>query len=201
VIARQNVDVSDLPTLAFGPAATLWWAVIGLLAIEGTALAMVGAAYFYLRGVIATWPPPGTPPPALGAASAEVVILLVSVGPMMLVDGASRRRWLSLTRIGLSVVVLCGFVSMGLRALQFAGALHCRWDSHAYGSVIWFLLGMHAAHVVTSTLENVLLLAVLFRHAEPKDFVDAQVGAVYWYFIVAAWIGVYGLVYLVPRWS
>jgi cytochrome c oxidase subunit III len=201
MISRRSVDVSDLPTIAFGSAATLWWAVVGLLAIEGTALAMVGASYFYLRGVIPAWPPPGTPPPALGAATAEVVILVVSVGPMMLVDGAARRQWLSLTRIGLGLGVLFGCVSMGLRALQFAGALHCRWDSHAYGSVIWFLLGMHAAHVITSTLENGLLLAALFHHPEPKDFVDAQVGAMYWYFIVAAWIGVYGLVYLVPQWS
>jgi cytochrome c oxidase subunit III len=90
VIPRRTVDVSGLPTMAFGPAASLWWAVVGLLAIEGTALAMVGASYIYLRGAIPAWPPPGTPRPALGAATAEVVILLVSVGPMMLVDGASR---------------------------------------------------------------------------------------------------------------
>ena len=90
---------------------------------------------------------------------------------------------------------------MGLRALQFAGALNCRWDTNAYGSLVWLLLGMHAAHVITSTAENALLLAVLFRHVERKDFVDAHVNAFYWYFVVATWIGVYALVYLVPRWS
>ena len=66
---------------------------------------------------------------------------------------------------------------------------------------VWLLLGMHATHLITSTIENALLLAVLISHVEEKDFVDAHVNAFYWYFVVAAWIGVYGFVYMVPRWS
>jgi cytochrome c oxidase subunit III len=198
---RPLLDVSGLPAIGFGSTATLWWGVVGLLAIEGTALAMVGAAYLYLRGNFDTWPPAGTAPPDIWAATAELVVLLASLGPMMLVDGASRRQWLSLTRIGLALGVLFGCASMGLRALQFADALNCRWDTNAYGSLIWLLLGMQAAHVLTSTVENALVLAVLVRHVEPKDFVDAHVNAVFWYFVVATWLAVYALVYLVPRWS
>jgi cytochrome c oxidase subunit III len=48
---------------------------------------------------------------------------------------------------------------------------------------------------------HALLLAVLIWHMEAKDFVDAHVNAFYWYFVVATWVGVYALVYLVPRWS
>jgi cytochrome c oxidase subunit 3 len=200
-VSRRSLDVSALPTIAYGPRATIWWGVLGLMAIEGTALAIVGVTYLYLRQNFATWPPAGTPLPALGAATGELGVLLASVVPMAFVDWLARREQRRLVAIGLGVMVLFGLASIGLRALQFAGALGCRWDSNAYGSVVWTLLGMHAAHVVTSTLENALLMAVLVvGPVERKDFVDAHVNAFYWYFIAAIWIPTYALVYLAPRW-
>jgi cytochrome c oxidase subunit III len=200
-VSRRSLDVSALPTIAYGPRATIWWGVLGLMAIEGTALAIVGVTYLYLRQNFATWPPAGTPLPVLGAATGELGVLLASVVPMAFVDWLARREQRRLVAIGLGVMVLFGLASIGLRALQFAGALGCRWDSNAYGSVVWTLLGMHAAHVVTSTLENALLMAVLVvGPVERKDFVDAHVNAFYWYFIAAIWIPTYALVYLAPRW-
>jgi heme/copper-type cytochrome/quinol oxidase subunit 3 len=60
---------------------------------------------------------------------------------------------------------------------------------------------MHAAHVITSTIENALLLAVLLiGPVERKDFVDAHINAFYWYVIVGLWVPTYVLVYLAPRW-
>ena len=37
--------------------------------------------------------------------------------------------------------------------------------------------------------------------AHREGSVDAHVNALYWYFVVGTWVGVYVLVYLVPRWS
>ena len=200
-MSRQVLDVSALPTIAYGPRATIWWGVLGLIAIEGTVLAIVGVAYLYLRQNFVAWPPEGTPLPALGAATADLAVLLASLVPMAAIDWLSRRERRRLVAIGLGVMVLFGLASLGLRALQFAAALGCRWDSHAYGSVVWTLLGMHAAHVLTSTFENALLMAVLLiGPVERKDFVDAHVNAFYWYFIVAIWVPTYALVYLAPRW-
>jgi heme/copper-type cytochrome/quinol oxidase subunit 3 len=200
-MSRRALDVSALPTIVYGPRATIWWGVLGLLAIEGTALAIVGAAYLYLRQNFVAWPPAGTPRPALGAATAELVVLLASLVPMAIVDRRSHDERSRPVAIGLGIMVLFGLASLGLRALQLAGALGCRWDSHAYGSVVWTLLGMHAAHVLTSTIENALLVAVLvIGPVQRKDFVDAHVNAFYWYFIVAIWVPTYALVYLAPRW-
>jgi heme/copper-type cytochrome/quinol oxidase subunit 3 len=200
-MSRRALDVSALPTIVYGPRATIWWGVLGLIAIEGAALAIVGVAYLYLRQNFVAWPPEGTPLPALGAATAELAVLLASVVPMAAVDWLARRSQRRLVTIGLGVMVVLGLVSLGLRALQFAGALGCRWDSHAYGSIVWTLLGMHAAHVLTSTFENALLMAVLIiGPVERKDFVDAHVNAFYWYFIAAIWVPIYALVYLTPRW-
>jgi len=55
--------------------------------------------------------------------------------------------------------------------------------------------------VLASTFENALLMVVLlFRPVERKDFVDAHANAFYWYFIAGIWVPVYALVYLAPRW-
>ena len=198
---RRTLDVSTLPSIAFGPRATLWWGVVALLAIEGTALALTGASYLYVRRNFVEWPPPGTTLPALGVATAEVAVLLLSLMPMVLVDRAARRQEYLPVTVGLAVVTVFGLASLGLRALQFATALGCRWDAHVYGSVVWLLLGMQAAHVITSTVENALVFAVLvIGPVERKDYVDAHVNAVFWYFVVATWVLVYTLVYLGPRW-
>ena len=199
-MSQRTLDVSALPTIAYGPRASIWWGVLGLVAIEGSALAIVGVSYLYLRQNFVAWPPPGTPLPALGAATGDLVVLLASIVPMAIVDRLARAERRRPVAIGLGVMVLLGLASLALRALQFAGALGCRWDSHAYGSVVWTLLGMHAAHVLTSTLENALLMAVLVvGPVERKDFVDAHVNAFYWYFIAAVWVPTYALVYLAPR--
>jgi cytochrome c oxidase subunit I+III len=198
---RRSLDVSALPSIAFGPRATLWWGVVALMAIEGTALALTGASYLYVRRNFTEWPPAGTTLPALGAATGELVVLLVSLVPMIVVDRAARREEYLPVTIGLGVVTVFGLAALGLRALQFASALGIRWDAHVYGSVVWLLLGMHAAHVITSTVENALIVAVLVKGpVERKDYVDAHVNALFWYFVVGAWVAVYALVYLAPRW-
>ena len=198
---RRTLDVSTLPTIAFGPRATLWWGVVAMLAIEATALALTAASYLYVRRNFVEWPPPGTILPALGAATGELVVLLVSLAPMILVDRAARREEYWPVTVGLAVVTLFGLASLGLRAAQFYGALGVRWDAHVYGSVVWLLLGMQAAHVITSTVENALIVAVLvIGPVERKDYVDAHVNAVFWYFVVGTWVTVYALVYLAPRW-
>ncbi len=88
---------------------------------------------------------------------------------------------------------------MTLRFFEFI-ALGCRWDSHAYGSITWTILGMHAGHLLTSTVENVLLAVLMWRGpVERKHFVDTNVNAVYWYFVVGSWIPLYVLVYWSAR--
>jgi heme/copper-type cytochrome/quinol oxidase subunit 3 len=59
---------------------------------------------------------------------------------------------------------------------------------------------MHTGHLIASTLENVLL-ALLMRlgPVERKHFVDANVNAVYWYFVVLAWLPIYIILYFGPH--
>ena len=124
--------------------------------------------------------------------------MLVSMGPMMLVDGASHRQWLSLAGMGLARGAVglrgwgCGRSSSRARCTA-AGQSRLR-----LGDLV---SARHArrAHHHLDVGELSWWRAV--RRAERKDFVDAKVSAVHWNFIVASWIGIYVLVDLVPRWS
>jgi heme/copper-type cytochrome/quinol oxidase subunit 3 len=200
VTSRPAVDVASFPETEFGHHATIWWGVVLLLAIEGTAFALLFASDLYLRQTIGAWPPLGTPDPRLGAAAANVVVLLLSLAPMAWVHRRALERDRRAVRTGLVACIVVALVSLALRAMEFR-ALGARWDSHAYGSIAWMILGMHTAHVVTSTLENTLLALVMFRGPlQDKHFVDTTVNAIYWYFVVLAWLPLSVLVFLAPRW-
>jgi cytochrome c oxidase subunit I+III len=196
---QAGLDVSDLPPLAFGPRTTIWWGVLGLLAIEGTMFAILLATYFYLRQNFSAWPPPGTPPPDLLAGSANMTLLLVSLWPMRIAHRAGLEERRRPAWIALAICVVIGVASIALRAFEFK-ATHCRWYTHAYGSVLWTTLGMHLGHLISSTLENVLLFLLMLRGPiERKHFVDANVNAIYWYFVVIAWLPIYAVLYFAPR--
>ncbi len=193
------LDVSHLPPIAFGPRATIWWGVLGLLAIEGAMFAILLATYFYLRQNFSVWPPAGTPPPDLLAGTANMILLLASLWPMRIAHRAGFEEKRRLVWIALAICIVIGLVSIVLRAFEFS-ATHCRWYTNAYGSVVWTTLGMHLGHLIASTLENILL-ALLMRRGpvERKHFVDVNVNAIYWYFVVIGWLPVYAVLYFAPR--
>jgi cytochrome c oxidase subunit I+III len=194
-----TIDVRTLPAKAFGPRTTIWWGVLGLLTIEGTMFGILVASYLYLTKNFSAWPPLGTPPPDLGAATANMILLLASVWPMRVAHRAAfieQRRPIALA---LAVCTLAGLGALVLRFFEFR-AMHIRWDTNAYGSIVWTILGMHTGHLIASTLENILLMALMRAGpVEAKHFVDTNVNAVYWYFVVFAWLPIYCLVYFAPR--
>ena len=81
-------------------------------------------------------------------------------------------------------------------------ALNVRWDEDAYGSIVWFVLALHTTHLATDVVDTAVLTAVMYR-TEPseKRFVDVSENALYWGFIVLAWLPIYIALYWFPRWS
>ncbi len=195
----HDVDVSHLPATSFDSRTTIWWGVTGLIAIEGTMFALLIATYLYLWLIAANWPPLGTPKPGLLAGSVDLVLMLVSVLPMAMVNRAAHRRDPAAIWKGMLLLVVIGLGAIALRMFEFF-ALHTRWDSTAYGSIAWTILGMHLGHLASSTVENILLGLLMIRGpVEPKHYVDVNVNALYWYFVVGAWIVLYVLVFWGPR--
>ena len=197
---RPVADVSVLSDHAFSHHAPIWWGNLLMIFIEGTAFAILVASYFYIRRNFDTWPPTRTLLPDLGISTVQLVLHLVSVFPFWY---AARLAFVHEPpgRIGrwLLLGVLCGIAAIVLRSFEFR-ALHTRYDSNAYGSITWTILGVHMTHLIAGTIETFLIaLALLKGPVEKKHYTDATVMAVYWYFIVISWVALWAIVFIAPR--
>ncbi|HKS09545.1 MAG TPA: cytochrome c oxidase subunit 3 [Pyrinomonadaceae bacterium] len=203
---RAVIDVSKLPHHEFDTYDPVWWGNNGLLAIETSMFAILIATYFYLRQNFALWPPPLAqltaplrPLPELTYGVANTILLLLSCIPMVIADRAARREDRNTTRNCLLICLVCGLGAMVLRSFELF-AVQFRWDSNAYGSVVWFMLGMHALHLLVLTSETLLLLIWIFRREfDMKHRVDVVTIAVYWYWVVGIWLVLFAIIYFTPR--
>ena len=197
---RSTIDISGLPNHAYGSRSIMWWMTLLIILIEGTVFIATIAAYFYLQGNEAAWPPPDTPLPGLKWPTINVFIMLLSLIPNQLTKNAAEKKEMLKVRIWLTVAVLFAVAFAIVRAIEFRH-LNVAWDSNAYGSITWTLLGFHTFHVVTDVMDSSVLLALMFtRHGyEPKRFVDVAENAFYWYFVVLSWLPIYAVLYWAPR--
>jgi cytochrome c oxidase subunit III len=197
---RPAVDASDLPDVAFSHHDLAWWGTLGFVVIEGVTLAFCAVVYIYLSRNAESWPPHGTPLPALGYPTAQVALMLLSIAWVRRLSLAARRFDLRGVRIfATGAAILCAaFVT--LRLLELTVSLNVRWDSNAYGSAQWLVLGAHAFLLFMQFIETTgIAIAFWFAPVSGRHFSDADDAAFYWYFMVAVWVPLYGLCYLVPR--
>jgi heme/copper-type cytochrome/quinol oxidase subunit 3 len=198
-ISRPAVDAAALPSFAFGHQSLMWWGTVGVMAIEGTAFALGIVMYFYVWTRVDAWPPDALPP-ELRWGTLNTAILLASVLPNYYTKVAAEKFDLRGVRVGMVVCLLFGLAFIAVRVLEFT-ALNVSWDTNAYGSAVYLLLGLHTTHLVTDVADTAVLAVLMFTGPLEKGrFVDASENAMYWNFVVAAWIPIYAVIYLMPRW-
>jgi cytochrome c oxidase subunit III len=190
----RSLDVSGLPSYAFGHRSIMWWGTMGMIAIEGTVFALVIATYFYLRSHSESWPMSVLPPELLWG-TLNTVILLASMWPNHMAKKAGEAHDLHGVRLWISIALLFGFAFLAVRVMEFA-TLNVRWDTNAYGSVVWTLLGFHTAHLATDVADTLVLAVLFFKGPlDGKRFVDVSENAMYWYFVVWTWVPIYLTIY------
>lgn len=196
---RIVADLSALPLHGKGSASLTWWGTGAFMLIEGTGFALVIAVYLYLMSLAPSWPI-NSVPPRLGPGIWITGILLASLVPNLLIARWARREDLIKVRIGLLVMTAFGIAPLVVRIFEFP-AMRVLWDTNAYGSAVWLMLGLHTTHLITDLGETIVLAILMFaRHGQGKRrFGDVQDNALYWYFVVLSWIPLYGCLYWVPR--
>jgi heme/copper-type cytochrome/quinol oxidase subunit 3 len=192
------IDVSALPSYAFSYRSVMWWGTLGVVAIEGTVFALAIVTYFYLRALAPNWPL-GAPPPDLAAGTINTLIMLASLLPNHWTKHAAEEHDLAKVRIGTVVCIATAVAFLIVRIFEFR-SLNVTWDFNAYGSVVWLLLGLHTVHLLTDFADSVVLGVRMFTGPlEGRRFVDVEENAVYWDFVVLAWLPLYAVIYWAPR--
>jgi heme/copper-type cytochrome/quinol oxidase subunit 3 len=195
---RRVLDVTGLPTYAYGNRSLMWWGTLGLVLIESTVFALALMTYFYLRENSYLWPP-NRPPPNLFLGTLNTVILLVSAIPNQWTKHVAEKEDLRGVRVGLIVCNLFALAFLIVRIFEFRG-LHTSWNDSAYGSAVFALMTLHTIHLVTDYLDTIVLNVLMFtRRISGRRFVDVSENALYWWFVVISWLPIYATVYLAPR--
>jgi heme/copper-type cytochrome/quinol oxidase subunit 3 len=196
--APATLDVSRLPTYAYGQRSLMWWGTAGMIVIEGTLFAIALVAYFYLRGLSRHWPM-SAGPPDLRYGTLTTLILLVSGIPNQLASKAARREDLRAVRRWMVVCILFAAALQVTRAYEFT-ALNTHWSQNAYGSIVFAILTLHTVHLVTDFADTIILAVLMFTGPlTGRRFVDVEENAGYWWFVIVAWLPLYFTIYLVPR--
>ncbi len=167
--------------------------------MEGTMLAILVVSYFFLRTTETQWPPAHTSQPYLLWGTINTAIILLSVLPNQLAKKAAEALDLKGVRVWMIITLVFGLAFAFIRILEFK-SLNCRWDQNAYGSIVWFNMGFHTAHVVTDIADTIVLIALMFiGPVEGRRFVDVSENSIYWNFVVVIWVLIYFVIYIAPR--
>lgn len=194
------LDLANLPTVGFGPRSPTWWGTLAYCALEGMGFALAVGMYLYLWMISPQDWPLQADPPDHWPGTIITVLMLASLVPNHWLKARAVSCDMRPVRIGLVVLSLAGIVILVVRAFEFP-ALHIWWDTNAYGSVLWLILGLHTAHLATDLGDTLVLTALMFtRHGDtPRRFSDVEDNAFYWYFVVLSWLPLYFLIYWAPR--
>jgi cytochrome c oxidase subunit 3 len=196
---RPTADVSALPSVTFGSRSLMWWGTLGFMTIEGWTTALLVGAYLYLRQNYDAWPPLRTPYPSLLIPSINLALMFASIWPAAMVsraakrlDGPAVRRWLLISCAVTIPIVVVRWWELW--------ALNTRWDTTAYGSAAWTIVGFHTSLLLLDAADTIGLTFFFWLKKLPvKTFSDAADNSFYWYFTVGIWIPIYLIVYVGPR--
>jgi len=195
-----TLDAVTLPDQALRPHAPIWWGNRLVLIIEAAGFAILIATYFYIRHNFDSWPPARTPLPDLSIPTLNVAILVVSVLVMWYAAKlAVKHDKPKVIGALLFACVVFGIAAAVLRILEFR-SVHTRWDTNAYGAIVWSILSVHFAHIIAMTFETLSIAILIFiGPVEEKSYPDVTANAVYWYFVALSWVVFYALLFLAPR--
>lgn len=197
---RAVLDVSAVPTIAFGYRNVSWLGNVLYMAIEGAMFALLFATFFYLKTRSPHWPPSGFVPPSVGPAMVSAALFAISLGPAIWTKRRAFQQSRTSVRLGLALMAVIGLALIVVRGFEFE-SLNCRWTDNAYASCLWILLGIHTGHLITEWIETLVLLAISSTsHMHGIRFADAGMNSDYWYFVVITALGLQIVVYGTTRW-
>ena len=170
-----------------------------LIGAEGMFFAGLVSAFLVFRTGSPVWPPPFQPRLPIVVTAVNTVILLSSALTMHLAQRTIRRGNMTSFTQWLTISAVLGAVFLGIQGYEWARLLQfgLTLSSGIYGATFYTLIGCHAVHVLVAVIWLLIVLAMARKSRfTPQRHVGVQVCGIYWYFVVALWPILFGLVYL-----
>lgn len=192
------VDVSRLPTVVFGSKGLMWWGTVAFMVIEGWTLGLTAMSWFYLRQNTQHWPPLRTPNPRLLIPTINMALMLVSLVPSWWTAKRAEKFDRRGVIIGLAISSALGAIILWLRWYEL-WAINTRWDTNAYGSVAWLIVGLHMTLLLLDVADTIgLNVKFALGELPPHFYSDTSDNTMYWFFTVLSWLPLYLIVYVAP---
>ncbi|HET8701945.1 MAG TPA: cytochrome c oxidase subunit 3 [Nitrococcus sp.] len=186
-----------LPIGTAGRRTAGWWGVVMLIGTEAAVFAYLFFSYYYLASQTDNvWPPTGPLPLRYSAPTTAALIL--SSFSIWWADRSirrGRRLWLF---IGLVISLLLGVLYIILQLLDWQMEPFAL-NSGAYGSLFYTITGFHMVHAIAGILIfATLILWSALGHVSSERHESITIAALYWYFIMVVWIGIFITFYILP---
>jgi cytochrome c oxidase subunit I+III len=162
------------------------------------ALATLIFTYFFLRLNNPIWPPPGIPLPAMLLPGLAAVLVVASGAPLSWAEDRIRRDDVRGLALGLAGTFLLGLVALAMMVVDFR-----RFDftpaTNAYGPLV-FVIGTITGVIVVAGLG---MMALTLFHAwqgglSARRHLWVSNTALYWRFVIVAWLAIFATLYLSP---
>lgn len=190
-----------------GTRATGWWAMALTIAILATALATTLLSYYYLRLTplaeagprLPVWPPAGIGLPELMLPTTATLVLLASAGLMCWAEAGIRQGQQGRLRLGMGAAWVLGAVFVGMQAALCLRS-DLRVQGSAYESIFLVTLAFHIALTVAGLLIGGFVQGQAWMGLINRwRWLPVQNAALFWYFVAAAWVLTFAVLYLSPR--
>jgi cytochrome c oxidase subunit 3 len=194
---RTRRRIYPLPVGLVGEKTGGWWGMLMLIATEASIFVYLFFSFFYLQSMTHNaWPPAGKPP--LPYALSNTGILILSIFTMWMTERAAHRGRRILVPLGLFFQALVGTCYVLLTLVDWH-AEGFAFNDGAYASLFFLIGGMHLAHAIIGVLVLFMLtLWSLLGHITRERCTSVTVIALYWYFLVAVWLAIFGIFYVIP---
>lgn len=193
--AGQDATIRTLPLDERRGIYAMWC----VIATEASLFFCLYGAYFYLGNTKQRWAV--DQPPKLHYAWIMLVVLLASGVLLRWGETKIKQFEYRAGRLALLVTIILGLGFLILQSLSYVEHLKTLAPySDSYGSIFYAISAFHVAHVVV----GVLILAytlVLPRYGSTSEtpYRPYQTAALYWYFVIALFISVFVILYIIPN--
>jgi heme/copper-type cytochrome/quinol oxidase subunit 3 len=156
---------------------------------------MVSAFLIAKAGSVLGWPPPGQPRLPIGETAVNSLALLAS-GVVLFLAGRAYRKERKSARTPLALAIALGCFFVAFQGAEWLALIRegLTLTTSTHGSFFYLIVGSHAAHAVAAL--GGLLYALLRLRRRVLNHSTFAAVRVFWYFVVAVWPVLYGVVYL-----